>query len=300
MCAFTPVSSPSTTLMFGFEQNETRMPGAVQNWPQPFLSLFTSCAPTWHFERHLDPSLENLLEGWRMNTLNLETLRFLGAGIAHDFNNLLTIMMANLELVKLSQDQSEPNPHLEDLDTALTMAKSLNKQLAALFQGVTLIRETVSLSELLAEVTRLGLHGSNIECSFKLAPELPPVPLDRCQIAQVITNLILNAKQAMPFGGQIEIEAKTLELAEGEEKDLAAGTYVQIKVQDTGIGMSAKQLNLIFAPHFTTKPQGKGLGLALCYTIVKRHKGQISVESQPGVGTTFRLLLPLAPDLDES
>jgi signal transduction histidine kinase len=182
----------------------------------------------------------------------------------------------------------------DELDEAVKMAKDLNIQLNQLFRGTTQVRETVSLDRLLEDATRLGLFGAvGVECRFKLSPQLPPVRVDRCQITQVIENLVLNAVQAMPNGGQLEVATEVVELAEGQLPPLRAGKYVEIRVSDTGVGICAEHLSVIFAPHFTTKAQGQGLGLALCYTIIQRHQGHIRVESQPGAGTTFRVWLPL-------
>jgi len=223
----------------------------------------------------------------------LETLKLSGAGIAHDLSNVLTVIAGNLELAKLSNPKSELWQTFLEIEEAVNMAKALDKQLKQLFQGTSLVKENVPLGRLLEEATRLGVFGSEVEYSLKLAPELPIMQVERCQLSQVIENLVLNAVQAMPGGGHIEVEAHALELAEGQVQPLRAGKYVEIRVSDNGMGISSEHLNMIFAPYFTTKAQGQGLGLALCYIIIKRHQGHIMVQSQPKVGTTFRLWLPL-------
>lgn len=227
----------------------------------------------------------------------LEALKFFGAGIAHDLGNVLTVILGNLELAKLyqksEQAQSGLGQTLDDIECAANMAKALHTQLHQLFQGTTLSKERVALEELLKGATYLGLYGSRVECQFKLSNPLPMVQVDRCQISEVIENLVLNAVQAMPGGGQIQVGARAVELVEGQVPGLKAGHYLEIMVSDTGSGIAPEHLSMIFAPHFTTKEKGQGLGLALCYSIVKRHQGHIGVESQSGVGTTFRVWLPV-------
>jgi signal transduction histidine kinase len=227
----------------------------------------------------------------------LEALKFFGAGIAHDLGNVLTVILGNLELAKLYQmsalGQSGFRQTLDDIEGAANMAKALHTQLHQLFQGKTLAKEKVALEELLKGATYLGLYGSRVECQFKLSNPLPMVQVDRCQISEVIENLVLNAVQAMPGGGQIQVGALAVELAEGQVQGLKAGQYIEIMVSDTGPGIAPEHLSMIFAPHFTTKEKGQGLGLALCYSIIKRHQGHIGVESQPGAGTTFRFWLPI-------
>ncbi|HEX2910603.1 MAG TPA: ATP-binding protein, partial [Chloroflexia bacterium] len=146
------------------------------------------------------------------------------------------------------------------------------------------------------------LHGANVHCDFKLAPDLWAVEVDAGQFAQVIQNLVLNAVQAMPEGGKIEIGAGNVEIAESTHEVgllLPAGKYVKLYIQDEGSGIEPEFLPKIFDPYFTTKQKGSGLGLAVCYAVLKKHDGLITVESVVGKGTTFYLYLPAStrPDM---
>ncbi|HEX2910046.1 MAG TPA: ATP-binding protein [Chloroflexia bacterium] len=239
--------------------------------------------------------LATLLEASKTDNLEseLETLKLLGAGIAHDLANVLTIITANLELARLPQGQLKLERILQEVESASDRAKALSEQMAILFQGKNLIKEKVSLTELLIASSALGLSGSEIKCNYKLASNLPLLHVAKTQISQVITNLVLNAVQAMSSGGELEVEAETVELAGNNAASLTPGKYVQIKIRDHGVGIPAEHLKKVFKPYFTTKPRGKGVGLALSYLIVQQHKGHISVESQVGAGSTFRLLLPV-------
>lgn len=287
--SFVPVSSPVAPAATGSQQSEKAQ------YPQ-ILSQLISRAVFWQTESQAELYPGAVTEDGKMEKLQLEleTLKLFGAGITHDLANVLMVIGGNLELAKLTDRQSELWQTFEELETAVNMANALKTQLNLLFQGVGLVKEPVSLVELIKEATQLALFGARVECGLKLAPNLPLLQVDRCQISQVIENLVLNAVQAIPDEGQIEVAAELLELTEGQVPCLAAGIYVEIKVRDNGIGIAAEQLSLIFAPHFTTKAQGNGLGLALSYAIIKHHKGHITVESQPGVGTTFRLFLPVS------
>jgi len=287
--SFIPVSNPNAPATTSSKSTGKRQ-------FQRLLDHFNDRVVFGQLERQAAPNLETGSEDERkMDKLQeeLETLKLYGAGIAHDLSNVLTVVAGNLELARLSYPKSELWQTFVEIEEAVEMAKALNKQLRQLFQGPNSVKESITLGRLLEEATRLGVFGSEVKCSLKLAPELPVVQGDRYQLSQVIVNLVLNSVQAMPGGGQIEIEATPRELAEGQVQSLKAGKYIEIRVSDNGRGIFPEHLSMIFAPYFTTKAHGQGLGLALCYTIIKRHQGHINVESEVGVGTTFRVWLPL-------
>jgi signal transduction histidine kinase len=150
----------------------------------------------------------------------------------------------------------------------------------------------VQLTPLLREAVNLAVKGSSVRPIFEISPDLPAVMADSTQIVQVIHNLALNAIQSMPGGGDLKVTAGVLPEDEAEFLALEDFRWVRVSVVDSGAGIPPEALSRIFEPFFTTKSKGTGLGLATCYTIVKRHGGHLKVESTPGRGTTFHVLLP--------
>jgi two-component system cell cycle sensor histidine kinase/response regulator CckA len=220
-----------------------------------------------------------------------ESLGQLAGGIAHDFNNLLTTILGGVSIAKDNRDHSG----LENSERACLAAKGLSKQLLMFAKGGSSVRQVVKPADLLAEAHRLAAAGSTVKVELKVEPDTGTVCVDRAQMLQVFQNLIINAIQAMTTGtGQIWITATNVVLAEGQVAPLAAGHYVQIAVQDNGSGIKPEHLQKIFDPFFTTKKSGTGLGLATVLSIVKRHGGQMGVESEVGHGTAFTVFLPLA------
>ncbi|HVT72756.1 MAG TPA: ATP-binding protein [Lacunisphaera sp.] len=225
-----------------------------------------------------------------------EALGQLAGGIAHDFNNLLTTILGGVSMAKDARDYSG----LENSERACLAAKGLSKQLLTFSKGGTAVRQVVKPAEILQEAVRLAAAGSTVKIELKADPTVPTICVDRAQILQVFQNLIINAIQAMPTGqGNIWITAAAARLAEGEMPPLAAGTYVAVEVRDNGSGIKPEHLEKIFAPFFTTKKTGTGLGLATVLSIVKRHGGQMGVESEVGVGTAFTVYLPQADKPEE-
>jgi signal transduction histidine kinase len=280
-----------TISVSGLQENKPEKGQSEQTPPQN-LSCLALCPTANQLLLNLKSAEETNVRLGKLQE-ELQTLKLFGAGIAHDLGNALTVILGSLELVILSQPQLTTEQTFEELQEAVSQAKALHTQLTQLFQGTSLLMERVSLAEIIEEATRLGVFRSKVECHLKLSSKLPLLQLDRCQITQVLENLVLNAVQAMPDGGQLEVTAEPVELAEDQVQALKPGKYVEITVKDNGNGIAPEHLSMIFAPYFTTKTLGKGLGLALCYAIIKRHRGYISVKSQVGVGTTFRLWLPV-------
>ncbi len=220
----------------------------------------------------------------------------LAGGIAHDFNNLLTTILGGISLAKDVHDGSG----LKNSEEACEAAKRLSRQLLTFARGGTGVRQVVKPADILAEAQRLAAAGSTVKIEFNVAPDAGTICVDRAQILQVFQNLIINAIQAMPTGqGQIWISATDVTLAEGQVAALAAGHYVQIAVQDNGSGIKPEHLSRIFEPFFTTKKSGTGLGLATVLSIVKRHGGQMGVDSEVGRGTAFTVFLPIADKPEE-
>lgn len=223
----------------------------------------------------------------------LESVGILAGGIAHDFNNILTAVLGNLSLAKEQVDpRSEVFQRLSHAEKASMKAKGLTHQLLAFSKGGAPIKKAASIRELLMEWSSFALKGSNVTCEFSIQDDLWHTKIDEGQVGQVIHNLVINADQAMPDGGTIRISAENIMLSPGESLPLNPGQYIKISVADQGVGVEPEHLQKIFDPYFTTKREGSGLGLATSYAIIKGHEGHITVDSSPGLGTTFSIFLP--------
>ncbi|MCB0209607.1 MAG: PAS domain S-box protein [Anaerolineae bacterium] len=221
----------------------------------------------------------------RLKLKKLESVGVLAGGIAHDFNNLLTAVFGNIQLAKmvLSPDHQAAS-YLEVAEQSLESAKNLTKQLLTFARGGDPIKETLSIGETLSDMAQFSLHGSSVKLLTNIEPHLWSVKADKGQLSQVISNLIINAQQAMPNGGIITLSAANVEF--GQHK------YVQIVVQDEGLGIAPQHMERIFDPYFTTKQKGSGLGLAITHSIISKHNGSITVASQLNKGTIFTISLP--------
>jgi PAS domain S-box-containing protein len=235
----------------------------------------------------------------RIRTAQLESIGMLAGGIAHDFNNLLMTVIGNISLAKMALDpRARPYDQLSSAQKATIRAGELTQQLLTFSKGGKPIMKTMSLAPLIAEFTNFALQGSNIQCEFQIADDLWPVEADEGQIGQVTNNLVLNARQAMPRGGAIRIAAANHQGPPVGQIPFQ-GDFVQITVTDQGTGIPKDYLTKVFEPFFTTKSTGSGLGLTTAYSIIKQHGGTITVESSPGAGTTFSILLPRSPHVIE-
>jgi PAS domain S-box-containing protein len=232
----------------------------------------------------------------------LESTGILAGGIAHDFNNLLTMILLNLELAGTLIPPGEELAHfLEQAKQAASMANGLTQQLMTFAKGGAPVRKPTRLSGVIQEAVRLAVSGSRVRCDFSLAEDLWLAEVDAGQIGQVIRNLVLNAREAMPEGGVISVQAENVVLGPQENPSLPPGDYVRVSITDRGGGIAKELLPKIFDPYFSTKQRatqkGMGLGLTICHTVIQKHGGAIAVESAPGVGTTFRIHLPASRKL---
>jgi len=235
----------------------------------------------------------------------LESLALLAGGIAHDFNNILTAILGNLELAKhrAASDESLQRM-LAAAGTACGRAKRLTGQLLTFSRGGAPGTKPLDIGRLLAETVGFATSGSAVRHELRIAGDLWPALADEGQIAQVVSNLVINAVQAMPHGGTLRIEAAnepfSPALAPGDRGagDAALGGrgFLRLTFADEGTGISPEHLEHVFDPWFTTKPGGSGLGLAVVHEIVRRHKGRIQVDSSPGRGTVFTIRLPAAAE----
>jgi PAS domain S-box-containing protein len=231
----------------------------------------------------------------------MDAIGRLASGVAHDFNNLLTVIIGFTELMATDRVTAARHEYeLGEIIKAAESAASLTKQLLTFSRQQVLNAAPVDLNALVNDMTGMlrRLIGDNVDIALNLAPNLGPAFADRGQLAQVVMNLVVNARDAMPTGGGLTIETTdvTLEGAAFGDEALAGGRYVLLAISDTGIGMSKNTQQHLFEPFFTTKETGKGtgLGLSITYGIVKQSKGHIGVESELGEGTTFKVYLPRA------
>jgi PAS domain S-box-containing protein len=215
----------------------------------------------------------------------LESVGVLAGGIAHDFNNLLTSIFGNLELAKrfLSPDHKS-YAFLDAAGQSMENATNLTKQLLTFAKGGEPVKEVLAIGRILVETAQFSLRGSKVALQTRIAPDLLPVEVDKGQLNQVITNLVINAQQAMPTGGIIDLTAENI--------NISGSWHVKIVMQDEGVGIAPQYLDKIFDPYFSTKQQGSGLGLASVHSIIVKHGGSIKVDSILNQGTTFTIYLP--------
>ena len=241
------------------------------------------------------------IEEQLLRTRQLESLGILAGGIAHDFNNLLTAILGNASLAKVyAKPGDKIHTKLEEVERASAKARDLTQQLLTFSKGGAPVKRVTSITDVIRDSSRFTLRGSQSICELFLAKDLWPVEADEGQFSQVIGNLCINADQAMPEGGVVEIRAENVMLDKGRVGNLEPGRYVKISITDSGLGIPEEHLSKIFVPYFTTKQKGSGLGLATSHSIVDKHGGFITVESEIGTGTTFHIYLPASAKILEN
>lgn len=242
---------------------------------------------------YLDITERKKLEFELNKAKKLDSLGILAGGIAHDFNNYLSAILGNISLSKILLDpKQETYELLEQSEKACLRAKNLTHQLLTFSKGGEPVMRTINIKDLLKDCTRFMLSGSNVRPDFKIADDLWNLNADKDKIAQVIQNIVGNADHAMPSGGVVRVSAENLILPKQESSAAGSNTYVKISITDKGSGIPSESMEKIFDPYFSTKSDSSGLGLTICYSIVHKHGGNISVKSKPDHGTTFEILLP--------
>ena len=223
----------------------------------------------------------------------LQSVGTLAGGIAHDFNNILMLLFGNISLAKDELSEEHPGyKFLDDAENSINRAVRLTKRLLTFARGGDPVKESVNLGALVEEAVRLDLSGGNVRLVCQQVGDLWMAEVDKGQIQQVISNLTVNARQAMPDGGRLYVTIENADVAEAAIPGLPQGKYVKIAMRDEGTGIDQKHIDRIFDPYFTTKKSGVGLGLATAYSIINKHGGHIGVASEVGKGTTFTLHLP--------
>jgi signal transduction histidine kinase/ActR/RegA family two-component response regulator len=244
-------------------------------------------------QRRAEIAQREQVEEELLQARKLESLAVLAGGIAHDFNNFLTIVQGNIELAKAQSGPAGPvRETLEQTTNACQRAASLAAQLLTFAKGGAPVRRVVDAAALITESVQLARAGAPTTITVDLAGGLGTVQVDAGQIGQVLHNVLLNARQAMPEGGIIEVRAQKLTLP-------LLGPRLRISIRDFGRGIPAADLPRIFDPYFTTKPGGSGFGLATAYSIITRHNGRVSATSKSGEGTEITIELPASPDAPE-
>ena len=247
-----------------------------------------------------DASALKTLEAQFVQSQKMQAIGQLAGGVAHDFNNLLTAIRGHCDLLMLRHDKGDPEfADLDQISQNTNRAAALVGQLLAFSRKQTLRLETLDPRDTLADLTHLlnRLVGERVGLTITNDPALRPIRADKRQLEQVIMNLVVNARDAMPQGGEINVRADNVSLHKPlsrDRVDLPKGSYVRIRVSDEGCGMSPEVLDKIFEPFFTTKRtgEGTGLGLSTAYGIVKQTGGYIFCDSEPGRGTCFSLYFP--------
>ena len=262
--------------------------------------LFASPYPGGVLLYLLDVSEQKALETKFAQSQKMQAVGQLAGGVAHDFNNLLTVIIGNSEFLLMRHQAGDPSfKEINEVHQNALRAATLVGQLLAFSRKQTMQPKVLSLSEMVGELAQMlrRLLREGIELKLENQPDLWPVHADEAQLSNAIINLVVNARDAMPDGGTVSIvtanETVTSPAALGTAI-MPAGDYVRIEVADTGIGISKEHMSKIYEPFFTTKPvgQGTGLGLATVYGIVKQTGGFITVDSDVGRGTCFKIFLP--------
>ncbi len=223
----------------------------------------------------------------------IENLGVFAGGIAHDFNNIVTSAMGNISMAKYHLEDNEKIwNYIVEAEEALLKTRDLTHQLLTFTKGGDPLKETASIKEIIESAAKFVLSGSQIEWSCDLSEDLWNAMIDKGQISQVIHNIVLNARQAMPDSGRVDIVAKNITVSPGESTPLNEGDHVKITISDEGPGIPEENRDRIFAPFFTTKKEGSGLGLAISFSIIKKHNGHINILPAKEKGSSFEIYLP--------
>jgi PAS domain S-box-containing protein len=250
-----------------------------------------------------DVTEQRNLERQLLHAQKMEAIGRLAGGIAHDFNNLLTAILGYVELVRDRVLAADALDDLDEIRKAGERASRLTRQLLAFSRKQPMTRQVVDVNVLVADLAKMlgRVLGEDIALSVVIAPTLWPVLADASQLEQVLLNVAVNSRDAMPQGGRLEISTANAELDAAfvrRSEGARPGSYVSLSIRDTGCGMPADVIARAFEPFFTTKPlnQGTGLGLSTVYGIVKQNGGYVTIESQPDVGTTVTIFWPKAEE----
>ncbi len=287
-----------------FEKNYRR----VMARQEPIEFEASDPAETKWFEVHCYPSgggvsaffrdvtARKRAEDERLTTGKLESVGTLAGGIAHDLNNILTVISGNIGLAQLEAPSDARNllTCLNKAAQAAQHAAHLSSQLLTFSKGGAPVKKVIDITRVLTKASEFALHGSNVRAEIDIPPNLWPAEVDSAQIEQVMNALMLNARDAMPSGGMVEVTARNVHLDNKPGALLPGGRYLKIAVADQGSGVPANIVTRIFDPYFTTKPTNSGLGLSISFSIVKKHGGMLYLEQTSSAGAVFAFYLPAA------
>jgi signal transduction histidine kinase len=279
------------------QEVHVKMPDGDTKWILVWAYPFSTMGLDGAISLIMDETAEVELREAATHIRRMENLGTLAAGLAHDFNDILNTIAINIALSSRAQScSSEVRSRLEQVSEAVNKAAALIKRLTQFSRTQELTCQTLQVNEVVHDVLRRvrPLLLKNISLVVDLADDLPLVYADSSQMEQVLDNLIVNALDAMPDGGTLKVSTSIAHQTQKSSGREAAHEFVRICVADSGIGIPGELQSAIFEPFFTTKPKGKGTGLGLSssYGIVRQHKGKIEVQSEPGHGANFSVLLP--------
>ncbi len=232
----------------------------------------------------------------RLTTSKLESLGTLAGGIAHDLNNILTVISGNIGLAQLEAPNNNGNllSFLAKAGQASQHAARLSSQLLTFSKGGAPLKKVASVAELIQHAAEFSLHGSNLRSTIEIEDHLGKAEIDAAQVEQVLNALIINAREAMPTGGSVHLNAENIQVSERSGLPLESGRYIKIAVADHGPGVAPELAAKIFDPYFTTKEASSGLGLAISYSIIRKHGGFLHLENNSPAGAIFAFYLPAA------
>jgi PAS domain S-box-containing protein len=265
-------------------------------------SLFATDGDACVITAVVDITAKRAMEEIVRRAQRLDALGVLAGGIAHDFNNLLAGVFGHLDLARealQSSDSKEAEGNLREALSVFHRTRALTQQLLTFAKGGTPVRRIQPVAELVRKAITFATSGSSCELTFAVAPDSWLCDVDENQLGQVIDNLAINAKQAMPKGGRLEVRIDNV-AGPAMPVHLASQDHVHITIRDSGPGIPPEHLQRIFDPFFTTKTQGSGLGLATSHSIIAKHDGHIEVDSRAGQGAVFHIWLPRAHATAES
>ncbi len=228
----------------------------------------------------------------------MESIGTLAGGIAHDFNNLLYVIIGNINLAEENlQNDNLVSENLKEAGNACLRAKKLTKKLITFSKGGKPVKKGTSIDKLVRDVVVDAFKDIDIQPVFSISKDINPIKIDISQIKQVFNNIAINAKEAMNNKGMFKLSVENVDITKNDNHSLAPGKYIKTSFIDNGIGISKHNINKIFDPYFSTKDMGvqkaQGLGLAICHSIITRHHGFITVESEPEKGAVFCVYLPV-------